>query len=441
MKRILLVLLLVFGGVSFASAASSLQARIDAAAPGESIRVESGIYEGNIVLNKTIALIGVGQPVLVGSGKGSVITVTADGCAIQGFIVRHSGPDLQNEDSGILLKSNRNRVENNDLRDILFGIYLYHSSGNHIFNNHIVGRRELELGERGSAIHIWSSPSNRIEGNQISFTRDGLFIQNSKDNYIARNRITDLRYGVHYMFSDANVFERNIFTNSVAGAAIMYSKDITFRQNLFLHNRAFSSFGILFQECDRCNAEENWIVDNVTGIFMEALRDSAFRRNVIAENDVAIEMFSSASGNVFAANHFVDNLSPMQLIGNRTNTRWEENGKGNFWSDYDGYDLDEDGIGDVANRIQNVFEYMESNHPRLRLYLYSPAAGAISAAENAFPVVAASTEIDNHPLTRTAKLELPQELIPMPAPFSASLGLFSLCIAGVSGFVFWKRSR
>ena len=109
-------------------------------------------------------------------------------------------------------------------------------------------------------------------------------------------------------------------------------------------------------------------------VVMEALRKTTFRRNTIANNDVALRMFSNSDANVITENNFVNNLSPLQLVGKRTTTRWSENGRGNFWSDYDGYDLNEDGRGDVPQKIQNVFEYMEGNHPRLRFYLESPAA-------------------------------------------------------------------
>ena len=127
----------------------------------------------------------------------------------------------------------------------------------------------------------------------------------------------------------------------------MYSNHIEFRRNAFVHNRGFSSFGILFQECTELMAEENFIVDNATGIFMEALRKTTFRHNTIANNDVAMQIFSSSDANIFTENNFVNNLSPLQLIGRGTTTRWSENGRGNFWSDYDGYDLNEDGRGDV----------------------------------------------------------------------------------------------
>src|SRR5262249_29377280 len=163
--------------------------------------------------------------------------------------------------------------------------------------------------------HLWNSAGNTIEENSIHETRDGLYIQNSPDDIIRRNRACHLRYGLHYMFSDSNLFEDNLFSESLAAAAIMYSRRITFRGNAFIHNRSFSSFGILFQDCEKCLAEDNFIVDNNTGLFMEALRNSAFRNNVIAENNVALEMFSSADANSFSGNRFISNLSSLYLIG------------------------------------------------------------------------------------------------------------------------------
>src|SRR5262249_21761154 len=152
-----------------------------------------------------------------------------------------------------------------------------------------------------------------------------------------------------------------------------------------------------------CLAEENFIISNATGIFMEALRRSTFRNNVIAENDVALQMFSSADENVFTSNNFVANLSPLALIGKNTTTRWQENGRGNYWSDYDGYDLDGDGIGDVPHKVQNIFEYMEGNYPRLRIYLDSPAAQALATAEKTFPVLKSSGEADRAPIIKAVK--------------------------------------
>lgn len=416
----------------------SVQEAIDVASSGDVIQVRAGVYTGNLILNKQITIEGIDRPVLRGQGSGSVVMIVADGCAVRGFIIEHCGGDLTSEDSGILLKSSNNLIEDNKLQDILYGIYLYSSHGNTLRRNQIRGRAELKEGERGAGLHLWNSPDNIIEDNIISEERDGIYIQNCNGNQIRRNRVTNLRYGLHYMFSDRNVFEDNYFSNNVAGAAIMYSNKIEFRRNAFIHNRGFSSFGILFQECNELLAEENFIVDNATGIFMEALRKTSFRRNTIANNDVALQMFSNSDANVFTENNFVNNLSPLQLIGKSSTTRWSENGRGNFWSDYDGYDLDEDGRGDVPLRIQNVFEYMEGNYPRLRLYLDSPAARAMAMAEKTFPILKGSTEVDEAPLMKPVKVHYAFAAERPARRTHVGLMMSSLLILGAAAIVIWK---
>jgi nitrous oxidase accessory protein len=385
----------------------SIQEAINHARPGDVIEVRAGIYNEKLLIDKQLTLIGIGRPVVHGTGSGSVVVIAADSCVLRGFRIQHSGGDLQSEDSGILLKSSTNRIEENELTDILYGIYFYRSQGNIIRANTIRGRKELETGERGAGLHLWDSPNNTIEDNTISEMRDGMYIQSCNDNQIRRNHVSNLRYGLHYMFSDRNVFEDNFFENNVAGAAIMYSNNIEFRRNAFVHNRGFSSFGILFQECNELVAENNFIIDNATGVFMEALRKTGFRRNVIAQNDVAMLMFSNSDDNVFTENNFVDNLSMLQLIGKSTTTKWSENGRGNFWSGYDGYDMNEDGRGDVPQHVQDVFEYLAGNHPRLQIYLDSPAAKALAVAERTFPVLKGSREIDSAPLMRAGDLRYP----------------------------------
>ncbi len=415
----------------------TIQSAIAVAKPSDTIQVQPGVYSGQFILDKQITLEGIGKPVLRGEGRGSVIVVVADRCSIRDFVIEHSGGDLQAEDSGLLLKSNGNVVAGNELHDVLYGIYLYHSHWNTIQGNTVRGRRELELGARGAGLHLWNSPNNTIEGNTISDARDGMYIQTSPGNNIRRNRVFSVRYGLHYMNSDANKFEENIFSDNVAGAAIMYSRKVELRRNAFLRNRGFSSFGILFQDCDENVAEENFIIDNATGVFAEALRKSVFQRNVIAENDLALQIFSSCAQNLFVENNFVENLSPLQLIGKRSDTRWQAGGRGNYWSDYRGYDLDGDGVGDVPHKVQNVFEYLEGNYPRLRLYLSSPAAQALAAAEQSFPIIKGSAEKDDAPLMKPIALHPPFEKSKSIALAQVLFAALSLTLAGTAIAVMW----
>jgi nitrous oxidase accessory protein len=383
---------------------SAIQQALDEAVAGDTIEVHSGTYDGNLVLDSSISLIGFGAPLIRGSGSGSIITVLANHCTLRGLVIEHSGGMLVDEDSGILLKSNGNRVEHNELRDVLYGIYLLASSDNQIVSNLIRGRPLPDLGSRGSGIHVWNSSNNLFVNNTITDARDGMYLQNAYYTLVRGNRIYGLRYGLHYMFSDDNTFEDNLSYNNVAGAAIMYSKRVQFRRNVFLHNRGFSSFGILFQDVELCTAEDNMISDNAVGVFMEGLRNSNLRHNLISANDVAIQLFQSASDNTFEQNSFVENLSPIEVIGGHTSNHWQGQAGGNYWSDYDGYDLDDDGFGDVPYRIYNVFQQLEGDYPRLRIFLYSPSAQALAVAERGFPVLRREPEIDEQPLMRAVPM-------------------------------------
>jgi nitrous oxidase accessory protein len=94
----------------------------------------------------------------------------------------------------------------------------------------------------------------------------------------------------------------------------------------------------------------------------------------------------------------------VEVIGRSTDTNWSGLRSGNYWSEYEGYDLNADGIGDVPFKIQNVFEHLEGDYPRIRIYLYSPASQALAAAETAFPVFEGSREFDRRPLMKPAAL-------------------------------------
>ena len=418
---------------------TGIQDAINAASNGDTIVVEGGTHTGQFILDKSISLEGRGSPVLRGDGRGSVVVITADRCRLQGFVIEHSGRDLQREDSGLLLKSHGNVIEGNELRDVLYGIYLYHSERNTIRNNRVHGRTEIEVGGRGAGLHLWNSSDNLIEGNVVTDARDGMYIQSSHRNRIHRNHVSRLRYGLHYMNSDDNRFEDNTFEHNVAGAAIMYSKRIEFRRNVFAHNRGFSSFGILFQDCEDNIAEDNLIIDNATGVFMEALHRSAFRRNVIAENDLALMVYSNSEGNILTQNQFLENLSPLRIVGKRAGAVWSEGGTGNYWSDFEGYDLDGDGIGDVPHKVQNVFEYLEGNYPRLRLYLNSPAAQALATAEKTFPVLKGSSESDPRPLMRpmTGGIAMPAD----KATGRPLMALISGALVACASLVMWRGQR
>jgi nitrous oxidase accessory protein len=431
-----IVLLLVFMSAAAFSQTNAIQERIERAAPGDTLVISPGVYPGNLVLNKPIVLRGLGKPVIRGEGRGSCVTILADSCLVSGFVIERSGNDLMAEDAGILIKSNHNRIAQCELRDVLFGVYLLEANGNAIDSNVIVGRKDIDYGSRGSGIHIWNSDRNSFRSNEIEHARDGFYIQYAKHTVIEHSRIANTRYGLHYMYADSNTFRFNTFTHNIAGAAIMYSKEITFRHNIFAHNRGFASYGILFQDCKGVRADSNIIVDNAVGLFFEASSGNRIAHNIIAQNDVALQIFQNSTENVFFENNFIDNLSPLNIVGKRTESHWSWQGRGNYWSSYDGYDVDHDGIGDVPMRIQNVFQYLEGRSPNLRLYLYSPASQALAAATRAFPIIKINEELDPAPLARPADLSrMPALTAITGAPRQPTVSLAWVGLGAVCGMI------
>ncbi len=105
----------------------SLQQRIDALPAGFTLKLEPGIHRGPIVIEKALVLDGQGEAVIDGLGKGSVISIRADGVTLRGLSIIHSGSSHDSIDSGISVKSSRNIIRDNIIRDTLFGIDLWES--------------------------------------------------------------------------------------------------------------------------------------------------------------------------------------------------------------------------------------------------------------------------------------------------------------------------
>ena len=408
-----------------AAQASVLQARVDRAAPGETVVVGPGTYAGDLVLDRPVRLVGRGRPLLTGSGKGSVVRVRADGVVLEGFDIDGvRGGDLGRDSSGVHVAARNVVVRDCRISEALFGIYLRQADGVRVERCRIRGIHGKDPGEKGSGLHVWDTKGFTFKDNLIEDVRDGFYIQSSSGGTIVGNVARDLRYGLHYMFSDDNTFEDNTFENGAAGTALMYSKRIVFRRNRFLHNRGFASVGLLLKACDDVLAEDNLIANNARGIFLEGSYRNVFRRNVVALSDAAIVLYDSCGQNRFEGNSFVGNLTPLALVGRRTDTVFD----GNYWSDNGEPDLDGDGRSDRPFPLSSVFDHLRGNLTAADLFSRSVAARALGAAERGFPVLREVEVFDHAPLAHPPALPR----VPEPDKPPASRGTLALALSGLS---------
>ena len=423
-----------------AAQSSPLQLLVDAAPPGGTVEIPTGRYGGDLVIDRSLRLVGVGRPLLIGSGAGSVVRVRADDVTLEGLdIDGRSGGDLGRDSAGVHTSARRTTVRDCRISNALFGIYLRAADGAVIERCTVRGIPGRDPGEKGSGIHAWNTNDFRFRDNTVIDVRDGFYIQSSSHGVVKGNVARDLRYGLHYMFSDDNTFEDNIFADGAAGTAIMYSNRVTFRRNSFLHNRGFASVGLLFKNCEDVVAEDNLIADNARGVFLEGCYRNLFRRNVIAASDTAVVLYDSCDGVRFEGNSFIGNLTPLTLVGRRTSTVFA----GNYWSDNGEPDLDGDGRCDRPYRLSSVFDHFRGNFTAADLMALGPAGPVLAAAERAFPVLWQVPVMDDSPLARPPALPRVPSAQPLRRRFGATAVAASmgLLVAGAALLAAGRRPR
>ncbi len=373
---------------------------------GDTIIINKGTYNQRFIIDRSLSIIGKDFPVIDGGDKGSIIKVTAPNTVIKGLKIRGTGSSLSVEDAGIDLEDSPNSlVENNILENVLFGIYLKNSPGSSIINNKITGK-DLPLPERGDGIRLWYSSEAEIIGNTINNSRD-LVIWWSSNTKIKKNKVSNGRYGLHYMYSNNNIFEDNIFTGNAVGGFLMYSNNIRFLRNTFSKNKGMASgYGIGFKDLDDVYAEDNLFIDNRVGIYMDNSPNlvsswNELTNNIIAYNDIGISMMPSIERNKFHGNSFIENYEQVEVRGGGIlkGNKWNISKRGNYWSDYLGFDENNDGIGDSPYKSEKLFEHIIDRNKALRIFVYSPVTKAIELASEAFPVIKPKPKlVDNLPL-------------------------------------------
>jgi nitrous oxidase accessory protein len=374
---------------------------VAAARDGDEIRVRAGVYREDLILTRRLTIAGEGRVVLFGTGNGTVIDVRADGCEIRDLTIDGSGVGAGNQmDAAVRLSSSHNVVAGNVMRRVFYGVVIAGGADNLVTGNQIEGLLDLPFGRRGDGIYVYQGPRNHIVGNRIVGQRDAIFLQYAHDGLVEDNVVERSRYGLHDMFSNDTIVRGNVFRTSLVGANVMNSKRLTLERNEFAHNRGVTAVGLTLKDCDASYVSQNRFTGNARGLQLDGSSANRFVKNRFAQNDVAVRLLASAERNTFSANEFIQNWSDVVESGRDSTNAWSADGIGNRWSRYRGFDFDGDGVGESAHSLLRPFERIEGSNELARLYLQSPAAGALDLAARSVPDALGASS-DQHPLTET----------------------------------------
>ncbi len=362
--------------------AASLQEAVDGAEEGSVIILGDGLYEGPVTVNKAVTLKGRGDnAVIKGSGKGSVITVTASGASVQGLRIMGSGESHEASDACVAVKNADNViVSGNNMRDCLFGVNFEGSNRGRIENNDIRSK-DFSLGLKGDGIRLWYSHSNTIRSNRMEGIRDMVFWYSSA-NRIEKNYIGGSRYSVHFMYADRNFVTDNVFENNSVGIFLMYSHGSRITGNTVRSSTGPFGIGIGFKEVSDCIAEDNVLMYNARGFYLDQSpyqpgTVNKFMRNRILYNTTGIQLHGVILGSVFEDNVFggnIDSVSNDTPSSDLSVNSWYRN----YWDEYEGFDRNGDGYGDTPYENLAYADKIMQRVPALKFFYGSPVMSLLN---------------------------------------------------------------
>ena len=376
---------------------TTIKEAITLANDGDEIIVNAGVYKehGVILINKSVAIKGIGNPIIDGENKETVLSISADNFSIEGLTIINVGQSYTKDFAGILVSRSKNfTIKNNTLENVFFGILVEKSHYGIVEGNEVSSNSKSQASS-GNGIHLWHCSNMKVKNNILHGLRDGIYFEFIDNSVVSHNKsFENLRYGLHFMFSNNNEYSDNEFTNNGAGVAIMFSKYVKMLRNKFVENWGSASYGLLLKEIYDAEIEENVFDQNTIGISVDGSTRINYKKNTFVRNGWAVKIVGACYENDFSQNDFLHNALDLSY-NSKINTNKFDN---NYWSDYSGYDLDKNGIGDVPYRPVKLFSYIVHLTPETIILLRSLFVDIINYSEKVSPVFTPDNLLDNNPL-------------------------------------------
>lgn len=371
-----------------ADANMDLQQIIDDAGEGATIHLSAGTYEGNVSISKGITLIGDEKVILLPKNpEEPVIAVTgAKDVSIQNLQLRTSG-------TGILIKNSENvQLSNVSMNHVYSGVEIYNSKQIDIRQVAVTGN-DQDFANKRNGIAIYDSYDLSIKHNKISKVQDGIYIENAKGITVKGNRVENSRYGTHFMYSADAEASENKFRKNVTGFMIMMTENVSLFNNDISYQNGFNGTGITLYEVKNIEIQKHTVSGNRVALSIQKSDGVTISDNIFQMNQTAIESIQSGT-NLVAKNDFVGNL---------VNVRSDVKGiqlQENYYDDYAGIDIDDDGIGDESYVALQSFGQWIVRKPVYQYYVEAPSVVLLNQIDQQTNKTAKQLLVDETPATQ-----------------------------------------
>jgi nitrous oxidase accessory protein len=399
------------------SATDDLQKIIDASQDGDTLLLSAGQYFGNFVITKQITLRGEKGSIIDAQGNGHALVLKNSHITIDNLNIVNWGNDLTEQSSGIYSnekvgsKSDKKRavglvISNNTLSGDGFGIWFNHVTQAKIFNNKVEGNLTLRSADRGNGIQVANVTHSHIYNNETYKTRDGIYVISSQNNLIEENTMHHLRYGIHYMYSYDNTVKNNTAFSTRAGYALMSSRRLTITGNKTTDSE---DYGFLLNFITKSTFTNNHVKNVWTkpenkvlgrdgkGLFVYNSGYNTLEGNIIDTAEIGIHLTAGSENIKIFGNSFINNPTQVKYVSNKKQ-EWSKDGRGNYWSNYLGWDMDNDGIGDAIFEPNDGIDKLVWQYPEMKMIMDSPAILILRWVQKQFPVLKPPGVKDSYPL-------------------------------------------
>jgi nitrous oxidase accessory protein len=400
-------------------AGPSLRQLIANASAGDTITLAPGLYRGGVVIDKPLTLQGVSDAIIDAEGVGDVIRVEAVDVTIRGLTLRNSGFNLTKMNAAVhgARGVHRLAVEDTFMEGNAFGLWVWHSDDIRFINNSIRGDTRYASQDRGDGIRLFNVTNGLFSHNTVWETRDGIYVDTSRNLEFRENYFHDLRYGIHYMYAHNGRITGNRTTRTRSGYALMMSRDLVVDNNISENDQ---NYGLLMNFITYSTITNN-VMRAVTGwsgpinvehgvtlgadgkaVFIYNSLHNTISGNTFADSEIGIHLTAGSEGNEIYGNSFMRNQFQVKYVATRKQ-EWSRNGRGNFWSDYLGWDLGDDGIGDQPYEPNDGIDKLLWKYPLAKMLMNSPAIQTLRWVQKQFPILRSPGVQDSYPLMRPPK--------------------------------------
>ena len=295
---------------------------------------------------------------------------------IQGSGDRHEGLD-----AGIKISNSRqSEISNCIIRDSLFGIDVSMTNNSIISNNYITSK-DLDLGLRGDGLRLWYSNDNIITKNKIVKSRD-VVVWYSHGNEISNNFGEYNRYSLHFMYAGKNFVKDNIYQFNSVGIFFMYSQDTIATGNIIKSSLGSTGMGIGLKDVSNFIIKNNTVLYCAQGIYIdrspfEPDTNNWIENNKILYNSEAIHFHSISENNIIKGNAIQGNIE--DIINDSRGSKTDKNViVGNYWDNYEGFDINKDNIGDSPHKVFQYADQLWSYNPDVKFFYGSPVISLLN---------------------------------------------------------------